>query len=199
MGREKAPDEVFCRACGARIKEAAELCPECGVRNTAAGAAGSNAWTGGSGTPEPAGTGTGVGGSTRPVEGGKPGKSGAVADRNTGAGVDEGTASRGARGDTVVSDSWWYGVALCLGLWIVLLVWISTELGPIASAVAGVLLIFAWMGLPFAAYYDMKYVRHNSEWQPNAGLWVVGLLVWVLNIVLAAIYLYRRREVLGVP
>lgn len=30
--RERGPDEVFCRNCGAIISEAAEICPECGVR-----------------------------------------------------------------------------------------------------------------------------------------------------------------------
>lgn len=31
-------DEIFCTSCGAIIKERAELCPECGVRNAPAGA-----------------------------------------------------------------------------------------------------------------------------------------------------------------
>lgn len=31
--KEKAVDEVFCRTCGEPIKEKAEICPECGVRN----------------------------------------------------------------------------------------------------------------------------------------------------------------------
>jgi TM2 domain-containing membrane protein YozV/ribosomal protein L40E len=30
--RERGPDEVFCRDCGAIISENAEICPECGVR-----------------------------------------------------------------------------------------------------------------------------------------------------------------------
>lgn len=30
--RERGPDEVFCRDCGAVISERAEICPECGVR-----------------------------------------------------------------------------------------------------------------------------------------------------------------------
>lgn len=30
--REKAPDEVYCRDCGSIIRERAEICPECGVR-----------------------------------------------------------------------------------------------------------------------------------------------------------------------
>ena len=35
MSTDKEPDEVFCRSCGEPIKEQAEICPECGVRNTA--------------------------------------------------------------------------------------------------------------------------------------------------------------------
>ncbi|MFB6172344.1 MAG: DUF5683 domain-containing protein [Haloarculaceae archaeon] len=30
--RERGPDEAFCRNCGAIISDAAEICPECGVR-----------------------------------------------------------------------------------------------------------------------------------------------------------------------
>lgn len=32
MGTEPADDEVYCRDCGAIIKERAEICPECGIR-----------------------------------------------------------------------------------------------------------------------------------------------------------------------
>lgn len=30
---QKRPDEIYCHSCGERIKERAELCPHCGVRN----------------------------------------------------------------------------------------------------------------------------------------------------------------------
>lgn len=30
--REKRPDEAFCRSCGEIIKQEAEICPKCGVR-----------------------------------------------------------------------------------------------------------------------------------------------------------------------
>lgn len=35
--REPGPDEVYCRDCGSIIKERAEICPECGVRQRSAG------------------------------------------------------------------------------------------------------------------------------------------------------------------
>lgn len=41
MTQTKGPDEVFCTACGEPIKRAAELCPECGVRNDSATGVGS--------------------------------------------------------------------------------------------------------------------------------------------------------------
>lgn len=34
--REPGPDEVYCRDCGSIIKERAEICPECGVRQRSA-------------------------------------------------------------------------------------------------------------------------------------------------------------------
>lgn len=34
---QKGADEIYCRACGEIIKQEAEICPHCGVRNTAGG------------------------------------------------------------------------------------------------------------------------------------------------------------------
>ncbi len=50
--RQPAPDEVYCTNCGAAISRAAEICPECGVRQltdpTAGGGGGGVAAGGGS-------------------------------------------------------------------------------------------------------------------------------------------------------
>lgn len=100
--------------------------------------------------------------------------------------------------EPTVSDSWWYGVAGGAALWVVLL-GIMGSAPPAAEAFLGLLLFVAWIGLPLAAYYDMQYVRSQSQWRPNTGLWVLGLLVWFLNVLLAAVYLYRRHETLGTP
>lgn len=35
MSAESDPDTVYCRECGAQIRRAAEICPECGVRQRA--------------------------------------------------------------------------------------------------------------------------------------------------------------------
>jgi hypothetical protein len=100
--------------------------------------------------------------------------------------------------DTTVSDTWWYGVAGGTGLWGLVLI-LSAALGDSFGAFGGFLIFVAWIGLPFAAYFDMQYVRANGEWNPNTVLWVVLLLIWLVNIVAGAVYLYRRHEVLGEP
>lgn len=35
-GEERGPNEVYCKSCGEIIKEEAEICPHCGVRQRAA-------------------------------------------------------------------------------------------------------------------------------------------------------------------
>jgi uncharacterized BrkB/YihY/UPF0761 family membrane protein len=72
--------------------------------------------------------------------------------------------------------------------------------GPeLLDAFLGFLVLLAWIGLPVTAYYDLRYVRSHSDWQPPVGLWVIGFLVLVVNLVLGAVYLYRRHETIGTP
>lgn len=166
MTRQKGPDEVFCRSCGEPIKRAAELCPNCGVRNHAAASATSH-------------------GSTSDAAGG----SNANASR----------PHDPAEYETTVSDAWYVGVVAGIGLSLVGFAIFSGEpTGPIED-VGGFSFLGGWFLLPLAVYYDTKYVRANSRWNPDTGVWVVLALVWFVNVVAAAVYLYRRHEALGVP
>lgn len=158
VGREKAADEVFCRSCGEPIKQQAELCPYCGVRNAA----------------------------YRP-----PGQGGSTHE-------DSSTSHDPSQYETNVSDNWWQGVVGSVVLWIVALVLTGTT-GDVPSSVGGFLVFVAWAGLPLSAYFDMQYVRANSEWNPDTVVWVVVLSIWLVNIAAGGVYLYRRHVVLGVP
>lgn len=84
-----------------------------------------------------------------------------------------------------------------MALWVLLFA-VSTVLAA-PGELTGLLTLVAWLGTPAAAYYDMQYVRANSDWDPNTVLWVVLLLLWVVNIAAAGAYLYRRHEALGQP
>ena len=156
--REKGPDEVFCRSCGEPIKRAAELCPNCGVRNQEAA-------TGPSG------------GSTS-------------------------TARRPhdpAEYETTVSESWYLAVVAGVGLSVLGFLLFAGEPTGVLEDVAGFAFLGGWFLLPVGTYYDTKYVRANSRWNPETGLWVLLALVWFVNVVAGAVYLYRRHEALGVP
>lgn len=152
--QSKAADEIFCRSCGEPIKEEAEICPHCGVRNERVDSSSSK-------------------------RGSNPAS----------------TAHDPSKYETTVSDTWWYGVAGGIFLWVIVL--ILTEIST--GAFVGFLGLAAWIGLPAAAYFDMKYVRANGKWNPSTAIWIILLAIWLVNIVAGAVYLYRRHEVLGEP
>ena len=108
------------------------------------------------------------------------------------------TTHDASRYETTVSGTWWYGVAGGTALWVLVFALIGTA-GESLRTFAGFLALVAWIGLPLAAYFDMQYIRANGEWNPNTVLWIVLLLMWLVNIVAGAVYLYRRHEVLDVP
>jgi uncharacterized membrane protein len=84
-------------------------------------------------------------------------------------------------------------------LWAILLGFASVSSGSSSSPVLGLILILVWIGLPIATFYDMKYVRANGKWNPNTVLWVVAMIIWIVNILAGAVYLYRRHESIGAP
>lgn len=99
---------------------------------------------------------------------------------------------------TTVSDTWWYGVAGGTVLWVLVLI-LAGSTGDSLGALAGFLVLVAWIGLPVAAYFDMQYIRANGKWNPNTVLWIILLSIWMVNIIAGGVYLYRRHEVLGEP
>jgi hypothetical protein len=167
--RRKAVDEMFCRNCGVRIKEAAEVCPNCGVTTEMPTAPPRQ-------PPEP---------TTQHDPG-----------QSSPGGTEQPAQPRQYR--TSVSENWWYAVAGGTGLWVLVLL-IAGAAPEALGALGGFLTLVAWFGLPLAAYFDMQYVRANSEWRPSTALWVILLAVWLVNIVVGAAYLYRRHEALGTP
>lgn len=101
--------------------------------------------------------------------------------------------------ETTVSDSWWYGILAGVVLWIVLLaVASSVPSGPF-EALLGFVALIAWGIMPVSVYFDAKYVRANSQWNPSSAIYIVAMLVWVINIIAGIVYIYRRHETLGEP
>lgn len=153
--REKAADEVFCRSCGEAIKQEAEICPNCGVKNKDRRRSPSDHTT--------------TGASHDPKE-----------------------------YETTVSDTWWYGVAGGVALWVLVVIISGVGSGSLETFL-GLVALLAWVGLPACIYFDIQYIRANGNWNPDVVVWVVLTSVWLINIVAGAVFLYRRHEVLGEP
>lgn len=101
---------------------------------------------------------------------------------------------------TSVSGNWWHGIWISTLFWILIL-GASTTVpeGGSLGAFFGFLILGSWILMPLAGYFDMQYVRANSNWDPNTILWMIGFLVWIVNIVGGTVYLARRHEALGEP
>jgi len=98
---------------------------------------------------------------------------------------------------TNVSDNWWYGVAIGVVLWVVIVLSTSVQTSGGVEALIGLVTVIAWILMPLAVYFDIQYVRANAPWNPNTALWAIGMFIWLVNIIVGAVYLYRRNEVLN--
>lgn len=150
-------DKQFCRSCGEKIKKAAEICPNCGVRNESA-------------------TATNTGRQSGPVK----------------------RAHDPSNYETTVSDTWFYAVAGGIGAWVVLIL-LSGVVPPSSpvSTLAGFIGLIGWIIMPVGIYFDSRYVRANSKWDPTGVGWLIAAAVPFVNIVVGGAYLYRRNEVIG--
>lgn len=83
-------------------------------------------------------------------------------------------------------------------LWIVVLVTANQATGATETLI-GLATIVAWAIMPVSVYFDAQYVRANSRWNPNTTLYVIGMLIWIVNIAIGVVYLYRRNKTLGEP
>lgn len=102
--------------------------------------------------------------------------------------------------ETTVSNTWWYGLAAGLFLWIIAIILVSasgdSSSGPLIAS-GSIMMLISWLALPISVYFDIQYIRANAKWNPHTVLWVILLLIPAVNLVSVAIYLYRRYEVFG--
>lgn len=191
--RTKAQDEVFCRSCGEAIKAKAEICPHCGVRNVAQSrSAGSQTTARRGAHRSSSGTGT----------------SSHSSSTNASTAGDGGTAATPSRGrsvahdpslyETTVSESWYYAVGAGVAGWGATML-LSPLTDGTLGALLGFLMLAAWVAVPVGVYFDAKYVRANSPWNPTSAAYIAGGLFPVVGALAGAVYLYRRHEVLGNP
>jgi len=93
---------------------------------------------------------------------------------------------------------WWYGVAGATLVWAVevLALEVVPESSPLGRRVSGPLALVAlgaWLVMPLSIYLDHRTHGDELAWNPSTALWVVGSLVWLLNIAVGGTYCLRRQ------
>lgn len=110
------------------------------------------------------------------------------------------------RTTSALTGQWWIGVATSLGAWWLLIIVAGPgqpglDVGYLGASGTALQLInvIVWVMMPVAGYLDIQHVRENSNWDPSTPVWLLAMTVWLINLIAAAAYLYRRHEALGVP
>ena len=99
-----------------------------------------------------------------------------------------------------VSDTWYIGVVaavLASGAVYAIGLPLSGILPGVLDPLLGFIMFTAWILLPVSMYFDIQYVRDKSEWNPVTGLWLIGAVLLVVNLVVGLAYLMRRKNAMG--
>ncbi len=191
--RERGPsgDEIYCRSCGEIIKQNAEICPKCGVRNAAQNMRSGRSGAGSSGQ-----------------RGGQQRRSGG--SRRQSAGANGQSASRQPQQQqqqtqSEPSGTWRYGVMFSAGLWLLAgallaataLLFQSSGLSGMTQSLGLAALIppvqlLGWVVLPLSLYFDLKYVDyHVDDWPLSGRLYIAAALILpVMTQILGAVALF---------
>jgi len=205
-GETPGPDEIYCRNCGEVIKQRAEVCPGCGVQNSARAVGGSPAGARPAERSQRTGR-AGARGHTAGAAGTEPSRS--QQGRSTAGGASGSSRARSGRGEP--SGSWVNGVRFGALLWVLALVILVPTIlqyrnvtggagldpgGMLRSLGLAALLppvqLLAWVVLPLSLYFDLQYVDyHVDEWPLNGRLYIAGAAILpVLTQVLGAAALF---------
>jgi len=96
------------------------------------------------------------------------------------------------------NPDWAYGVALGALLWVAGSALAAADAG-VPTDIVGTALLVGWFVLPVSLYFDARYVAANGDWEPIGVLWAVGGLLPLANVLVAGVYLDRRRRSVGLP
>lgn len=193
--REPGSDESYCRNCGEIVRDRAEICPECGVRNVAHTDHSSRQAA-----------------RSQPIQ--REAGSTATQPRPTGRTADT-SGSGGQQTGSEPSGSWVNGVRLGALLWFLVLLILVPTILRYQSAIGGSgvglssmlqslglaallppIQLLAWVVLPVSLYFDLKYVDyHVDEWPLSGRLYLVSAAILpILTQVLGAAALFANSR-----
>ncbi|MFC6823648.1 hypothetical protein [Halopelagius fulvigenes] len=99
--------------------------------------------------------------------------------------------------NTVPSARWAYGIVVGIVFWVALvgvnLLSTVVSTGVISTVFSGPVILLALSGLPTCLYLDAEHVRGHTHWNPSVRFWLAGASVPLVNVLVGAAYLLRRR------
>ena len=91
----------------------------------------------------------------------------------------------------VPSTVWEKTIMVAIPGWII--AFFSVEVLP--ETLWGIAFFTVWLGLPIALYLDARHVREYRDWPQYWWAYVLTSLIWLLAIIPAGLYLWRRRSI----
>jgi len=91
----------------------------------------------------------------------------------------------------VPSTVWEKTIMVAIPGWIV--AFFGVEVLP--ESLWAVVFFAVWLGLPIALFLDARHVRKYRDWPKYWWAYVVTSLIWLLAIIPAGLYLWRRRSI----
>ena len=93
--------------------------------------------------------------------------------------------------NAVPSTVWKKTIMVAIPGWIV--AFFGVEALP--EALWGIIFFAVWLGLPIALFLDARHVREYRDWPQYWWAYVGTSLIWLLAIIPAGLYLWRRRSI----
>lgn len=92
--------------------------------------------------------------------------------------------------ESLSDGKWKTAVKVCTAGWVALFVFISV----LPDSLGGLGLLILWFGLPIAIYKDSQELKEYTNWPNHRWIYIGASLVWFLNIIVGAVYLWRRSK-----
>ena len=92
---------------------------------------------------------------------------------------------------TVPSTVWEKAIMVAIPGWIV--AFFGIEVLP--ETLWAIAFFAVWLGLPVALFLDARHIREYRDWPQYWWAYVITSLIWLLAIIPAGIYLWRRRSI----
>lgn len=89
-----------------------------------------------------------------------------------------------------ISSGWQGAILAAIIGWIVIFLGVES----LGDTMLGFLVVFSWVLLPIALYFDGRAMRNATEWPTYLWAYILTSLVWFIAVIPGIVYLWKRRR-----